>query len=106
MSPTSKPSSVAGLRRGVAGPPAAAAPTAAVPAPKPGQAKPVRVTLNFPPELFRQLDGWAREAADTIGAPRVGVQDAVRAMIRVITGDEAPSCSARVLAELRTNRQD
>lgn len=101
MSPTKRPSSVAALRRGVGQVPASEVQAPAAP---PVPAKPVRVTLNFPPELFRQLDGWTREAADAIGAPRVGVQDAVRAMVRVVTSGEAPSCAARVLAELRAER--
>jgi hypothetical protein len=67
-------------------------------------AKPARVTLNLPPELYRQLGRWCDSAAETIDIPRVGVQDAMRAMIRVITSDEAPSCSARVLAELRSQK--
>jgi hypothetical protein len=62
--------------------------------------KPARVTLNLPPELYRQLTRWADSAAETMNVPRVGVQDALRAMVSVITGDEAPSCSARVLAEV------
>jgi hypothetical protein len=70
----------------------------------PAAGKPARVTLNLPPDLYRQLARWADSAAETIGVPRVGVQDTMRAMIRVITGDEAPSCSARVLAELRADR--
>lgn len=63
--------------------------------------QPARVTLNLPPELYRQLNRWCDSAADTIDVPRVGVQEAMRAMIRVLTGDEAPTCSARVIAELR-----
>jgi hypothetical protein len=68
-------------------------------------AKPVRVTLNFPPDLFRQLDGWTRDAADTIGVPRVGVQDAVRAMVRVIASGQARNAETQVLAELQQARQ-
>jgi hypothetical protein len=63
--------------------------------------KPARVTLNLPPELYRQLQRWTDSAAETIDVPRVGVQEAMRAMIRVITSGEAASCSARVQAELR-----
>jgi hypothetical protein len=49
---------------------------------------PVRVTLNIPPELFRQLAHWAEEAAVTLDVPRVPVQDALRAMIRATTADK------------------
>jgi hypothetical protein len=67
-------------------------------------AEPVRVTLNIPPGLYRDLDRWAREAADAIDVPRVGVQDAVRAMVRVITGGEARNAEILVLAEVRRGR--
>lgn len=111
MSPTKRASSVAGLRRAVAAPPAAGdgltRPVGSEEdehTPPPTRVKPVRVTLNFPPDLFRQLDGWTREAADAIGAPRVGVQDAVRAMVRVIASGEARNAETHVLAELRRER--
>ena len=104
MSPTRRPSTVDGLRRGVAVPPAAAVPTASAPDGKPARVKPVRVTLNFPPDLFRQLDQWTRDAADAIDVPRVGVQDAVRAMVRVITSGEARNAESSVFAELRKER--
>ncbi len=107
MSPTRRPSSVAGLRRAVQDAPAPAAQAVVSTAPvRPAErVKPVRVTLNFPPELFRQLDHWTREAADTLGVPRLGVQDAVRAMVKVLAGGEARNAEAQVLAELRRNRQ-
>jgi hypothetical protein len=62
------------------------------------------VTLNFPPGLYRDLDRWARGAADSIGVPRVGVQDAVRAMVAVITAGEARNAEILVLAEIRRGR--
>ena len=74
-------------------------------------AKPARVTLNLPPELYRQLQQWANDAAVALDAkpdrgafgvdvPRVGVQDTMRAMIRALTR-ETPLDMPRVLAELR-----
>lgn len=104
MSPTKRPSAVAGLQRAVAAPPRVREDDSIGRQENVGRLapqKPARVTLNLPPELYRQLARWADSAAETIGVPRVGVQETMRAMIRVITGDEAPSCSARVLAELR-----
>lgn len=105
MSPVKRPSTVTGLRKGIGGPAAApAAETSSDVRPVSGppvQAKPARVTLNMPPELYRQLTRWADSAAETIGVPRVGVQESLRAMLRVITSGEAQSCSARVMAELR-----
>ena len=63
-------------------------------------AKPARVTLNLPPELYRQLQQWANDAAVALDVPRVGVQDTMRAMIRALTR-ETPLDMPRVLAELR-----
>jgi hypothetical protein len=105
MSPVKRPSSVTSLRRGLATA-AAAAPEIRQSltdlAPRPRPEKPVRVTLNFPPELFRQLDRWTRDAAETVGEPRAGVQDAVRAMVHVIASGEAANAESRVLAQLRS----
>ena len=47
------------------------------------RSKPVRITLDLSPELYRQLTGWADSAAVTLDVPRVSLADAVRAMIRV-----------------------
>jgi len=47
------------------------------------RSKPVRITLDLSPELYRQLIGWADSAAVELGVPRVSLADAVRAMIRV-----------------------
>lgn len=63
--------------------------------------KPARITLNLPPQLYRQLTRWADSAADTIDVPRVGVQEALRAMVRVITEGQASNAEQRVLAAIR-----
>lgn len=47
------------------------------------RSKPVRITLDLSPELYRQLTQWTDSAAITLGVPRVSLADAVRAMIRV-----------------------
>ncbi len=63
------------------------------------RSKPVRITLDLSPELYRELTGWADEAAVALGVPRVSLSDAVRAMIRV-TSDHPE----RVLDRLRRER--
>ena len=65
-------------------------------------AKPARVTLNLPPDLYSQLQQWATDAAVTLDVPRVGVQDTMRAMIRVLTDQSAGNTTRRVLSELQT----
>ena len=67
---------------------AAAAARRAVPDARPPgstaiRSKPVRITLDLSPELYRQLTAWTDSAAVTLDVPRVSLADAVRAMIRV-----------------------
>jgi hypothetical protein len=83
---------------------AAAAARRAVPDAKPAgqtaiRSKPVRITLDLSPELYRQLTRWADSAAATIGVPRVSLADAIRAMIRVSAEDAEP-----VIDRLRRDR--
>jgi hypothetical protein len=47
------------------------------------RSKPIRITLDLSPELYRQLTQWTDSAAIELGVPRVSLADAVRAMIRV-----------------------
>ena len=64
------------------------------------RSKPVRITLDLSPELYRQLTRWVDKAAVELGVPRVALADAVRAMIRVTT--ENPD---EVLDRLRRDRE-
>ena len=63
------------------------------------RSKPVRITLDLSPELYRQLTAWAEAAAISLDVPRVSLADSVRAMIRVST--ENPD---EVLDRLRRDR--
>jgi hypothetical protein len=64
------------------------------------RSKPVRVTLDLNPELYRQLTQWTDAAAIALDVPRVALADAMRAMIRVTT--ENPD---EVLERLRRDRE-
>ena len=64
------------------------------------RSKPVRVTRDLNPELYRQLTQWADAAAIELNVPRVALADAMRAMIRVTT--ENPD---EVLERLRRDRK-
>jgi hypothetical protein len=64
------------------------------------RSKPVRITLDLSPELYRQLTRWADSAAIALDVPRVALADAMRAMIRVTT--EHP---AEVIERLRRDRE-
>jgi hypothetical protein len=82
---------------------AAAARRAEPGAPPPGRTairtKPVRITLDLSPELYRELTRWTDSAAVELDVPRVALADAMRAMIRVTT--ENPT---EVLDRLRRDR--
>jgi hypothetical protein len=64
------------------------------------RSKPVRVTLDLSPELYRELTRWTDSAAVALDVPRIALADAMRAMIRVTAenGDE-------VLERLRRDRE-
>lgn len=84
---------------------AAAAARRAVPNARPAgrtaiRSKPVRITLDLSPELYRQLTRWADSAAVVLDVPRVALADVMRAMIRVTT--ESPD---DVIAQLRRDRE-
>lgn len=63
------------------------------------RSKPIRITLDLNPELYRQLIRWADSAAVSLDVPRVALADAVRAMIRVSADNPDP-----VLDQLRRDR--
>jgi hypothetical protein len=63
------------------------------------RSKPVRITLDLSPELYREFTHWVDSAAVTLDVPRVALADAMRAMIRVTT--ENPD---GVLERLRSER--
>ena len=64
------------------------------------RSKPVRITLDLTPELYRQLTRWADSAAVALDVPRVALADVMRAMIRVTT--ESPD---DVIDQLRRDRE-
>ena len=64
------------------------------------RSKPVRITLDLSPELYREFTRWADSAAVELDVPRIALADAMRAMIRVTT--ENPD---EVLDRLRPDRE-
>ena len=64
------------------------------------RSKPVRITLDLSPELYRELTRWAHSAAIELDVPRIALADAVRAMIRVTM--ESPD---EVMEQLRRDRE-
>jgi hypothetical protein len=64
------------------------------------RSKPVRITLDLSPELYRQLTQWVDSAAVTLDVPRLPLADAMRAMIRVTTDNPD-----EVIERLRRDRE-
>lgn len=64
------------------------------------RSKPVRITLDLSPELYRQLTDLAQSAAIELDVPRVSLADAVRAMIRLTA--QSPD---QVIEHLRRHRE-
>jgi hypothetical protein len=73
----------------------------AAPTPASPQQKPARITLNLPPELYRELIRWTGTAAEAIDVPRVGVQEALRAMVRVVTEGQARNAEPQIFTAIR-----
>ncbi|MFD1502717.1 hypothetical protein [Streptosporangium lutulentum] len=66
------------------------------------RSKPVRITIDLAPELYRRLTKWTGEAAEEIDAAKVSHADVVRAFIRA---SDDPDVRNRVLEELRQLKQ-
>lgn len=67
------------------------------------RSKPVRITVDLTPELYRTLTGWTAAAAGELDIPRLTSADAIRAMIRVAAADTG--ISAVVLDVIRRDKQ-
>jgi len=63
------------------------------------RSKPIRITVDLSPELYRQLTQWASSAAIGLDVPRVALADAVRAMIRAAA--ESPDEALELLRHER-----
>lgn len=91
MSPTKRPSAVAGLKRGLGGGQAEAQQETSNPShgrDLPTRTKPVRVTLDLDQETYTALNQWLGSAAAEVGAP-VSKARALRAMIRAVSLDKS-----------------
>ena len=66
------------------------------------RSKPVRVTADLAPELYRRLDRLTSRAAEDIDAAKVSTVDLFRAFIRA---SDDPDVWSKVLTELRQAKQ-
>lgn len=105
MSPTKRPSAVAGLKRGLGGGQAQAEPAGNSGQHEPSftpKAKPVRVTLDLDQETYTALNQWLGTAAAEVGEP-VSKARALRAMIRTVALDK--SIGIVVIDQLRRDNR-
>jgi hypothetical protein len=68
------------------------------------RSKPIRMTVEITPQLHRQLTAWARDAMLDLDLTRLTMSDAVRAMIRVTTGDADTSGKVKANVQEHTPR--
>lgn len=66
------------------------------------RSKPIRITADLAPELYRRLDRLTSRAAEEIDAAKVATVDLVRAWIRA---SDDPDVWDKVVAELRRSKQ-
>lgn len=69
------------------------------------RSKPVRITVDLTPELYRQLNRWTGEAAEEIDATKLPIAEVVRACIRALNDPEADEVRAAVIKKLREVKQ-
>jgi hypothetical protein len=67
------------------------------------RSKPVRITVDLPPETYRQLQQWTTKAAGELDIPRLTLADAIRAMVRVTSADDG--ISAVVVDMIRREKE-
>jgi hypothetical protein len=63
--------------------------------------KPVRVSLDLSPQLYRDLGDWSRDAAESLGRGRVTHADTLRALVRELLSN--PALSAKVIRAIDTD---
>lgn len=72
------------------------------PAPSPervARTKPVRISLDLAPQLYRDLTDWNGHTADALGRSRITHADTLRALVRRLLND--PDLAASVVDDLR-----
>ena len=62
------------------------------------RSKPVRITVDLAPELYRRLNRWTQDVAEEIDAAKLPLAEVIRAMVRAA---EDPQVRERIIAELR-----
>lgn len=64
--------------------------------------KPVRITVDLSPEVYRQLTAWTAHAAAELDVPKLPLADTIRSMVRLVAADKG--ISAELVDQIRTDR--
>jgi hypothetical protein len=67
------------------------------------RSKPVRITVDLTPELYRRLTHWTTTAAEDIDAIKLPLAAVIRALIH--TADTDPAVRDRVVDHLRKTQE-
>jgi hypothetical protein len=62
--------------------------------------RPVRVSLDLAPQLYRDLSDWNGRTADSLGRSRITHADTLRVLVRRLLND--PDLAASVVEDLRS----
>lgn len=62
--------------------------------------RPVRVSLDLAPQLYRDLSDWNGQTADALGRSRITHADTLRVLVRRLLND--PELAASVVNDLRS----
>lgn len=65
------------------------------------RAKPVRITVDLTPELYRKLTRWSNEAAVELDVSKLPLADVVRAFIRLLDNPDIQDDVRDVLREMQ-----
>jgi hypothetical protein len=66
------------------------------------RSKPVRITVDLAPELYRRFTAWSLQAATELDMPKVTHAEVIRAFIRAA---DDPDIARRIIAELRKGKE-